>query len=237
MFLVVLVLGIIFFSILGVWFKRRYRRKRDLAGANLAAPEAVAPEVREIHTSQSATLPGAPAVAAAAGSSRTRTRKRTLSLGTRPSMAGPGVAPSMTSRDSAIIMPDVSSQLHLPVPAPSKGAWSVSSRPNSRPPSRVWTPDGSVGVAGTVRSHSRAGSSSNILERIGNAGEGEMSTAGRRSSTPSGAAALAESSVISENADERPSSAGAVGNGKAKERVDGAANTGNMRHGGSKLRE
>ena len=83
-----------------------------------------------------------------------------------------------------------------------------------------------------------------ILERLGNAGEGETSVAGgRRSSTPSGAAALADSNVISENADERPSSAGGIGggNGKAKERVNGAgaaaAGSGSMRHGGSKLRE
>ena len=85
-----------------------------------------------------------------------------------------------------------------------------------------------------------------ILERLGNAGEGETSVGGgRRSSTPSGAAALAESNVISENADERPSSAGGVGNGngKAKDRANGAGaataatGAGSMRHGGSKLRE
>ena len=188
-------------------------------------------------------LSAATPAAVGAGSSRTRTRKRTLSLGTGPGVTGAGAgASSMTSRDSTIIMPDMSSQLHLPVPAPSKGAWSVSSRPNSRPQSRVWTPDSGAGSAGALRTHSRAGSSSMILERMGDVGEGERSNRGRRSSTPSGAAALAESNVITENADERPSSAGIIGNGngRARERVDGVgagAGAGNMRHGGSKLRE
>lgn len=254
-------LSIIFFSILGVWLKRRYRRKRDLAGANLAAPEAVMPETREIHTSQSGTLPSASPVAAAvgaavgAGAAKLRTRRRTLSVGAGANGAGGAGGAgggSVTSRDSTIIMPDMSSQLHLPVPAPSKSAWSVSSRPNSRPPSRVWTPDGnsSVGGAGAVRTHSRVGSMTMMSERIGNAGLGEVANGGRRSSTPSGGVALAESSVSPEISNRQSgslngigigSSSGSNGNsaGKAKERVDGASalGGGTMRHGGSKLRE
>ena len=256
-FLVILVLSIIFFSVLGVWLKRRYRRKRDLAGANLAAPEAVMPETREIHTSQSATLPSASPVAAAvgaavgAGAAKFRTRRRTLSIGTGAGGASGTGAGSVASRDSTIIMPDMSSQLHLPVPAPSKSAWSVSSRPNSRPPSRVWTPDGnsSIGGAGGVRTHSRVGSITMMSERMGNAGLGEAANGGRRSSTPSGGVALAESSMISENTEGYPASSNGNGVGssssngnsiaKAKERVDGAPalGGGNMRHGGSKLRE
>lgn len=233
-FLVILVLSIIFFSILGVWLKRRYRRKRDLAGVNLAAPEAVVPETREIHTSQSATLSSASPAAGVAGvgAARTRTRKRTLSTGIGGGGAG-ARAGSVASRDSTIIMPDMSSQLHLPVPAPSKTAWSVSSRPNSRPSSRVWTPDG----------HSRVGSSTMISERMGGAGLGETANGGRRSTTPSGSVALAEANTIPEDADGNAASSSVIGggsvNGKAKDRSDGTAigGGGSMRHGGSKLRE
>ena len=256
-FLVILVLSIIFFSILGVWLKRRNRRKRDLAGANLAAPEAVMPETREIHTSQSATLPSASPAAAAvaaavgAGAAKLRTRRRTLSTGAGVGGANGAGGASVASRDSTIIMPDMSSQLHLPVPAPSKTAWSVSSRPNSRPPSRVWTPDGSssVGGAGPARTHGRVGSMTMTSERLGNAGLDEAVNGGRRSSTPSGGFALAEPSTIPENTDGHPGSSSGIGIGssssngngigKAKERVEGAPalGVGGMRHGGSKLRE
>ena len=205
-FLVMLILGIIFFSVLGVWLKRRYRRKRDLAGVNLAAPEAVAPEIRQNRTSQ--TPVAAP-----------------MLIGGAAASAGPSTTNS--------IMPDVASQTHLPVPAPSKTAWSISSRPDSRPPSRVWTPD-SGAVLG------RAGSSSMALDRAssrdgpgtGNTGgwAAGSSIGGRRSSTPTAMAAL--DSIATAPPSPGPSESGS-GNGKAKERVDSAG----MRHGGSKLKE
>ncbi len=37
--LIVIFFAMVFFTVLGIWLKRRHRRKRDLARANLAAPE------------------------------------------------------------------------------------------------------------------------------------------------------------------------------------------------------